>query len=157
MRKMKFTLSPFHVTVCILSLAGALPFALNIMINQEIVPASYLSILFSNKNTLTYGAIILSFLSGIQWGLVISSQLTSYKSLLISSNIVTLAAWASTLLPNLSTSLILLIMGFIYQLIIDIHLGNKAFFPSWYTRLRKAVTLIVIMLLLIQIYIQYIL
>lgn len=62
----------------------------------------------------TYGAIILSFISGVLWGRVIEQpEHNTGKTLLISSNIILLSAWCSLLMNTPELSVVLLLLGFI--------------------------------------------
>lgn len=63
---------------------------------------------------ITYGAIILSFLSGTLWGQFVHKESSPVsKYLLISSNVVAVAAWFSLLLDIQVLSIALLFLGFI--------------------------------------------
>jgi len=83
--------------------------------------ATYLSLTnstFFGKTGVTlfaiYGAIILSFISGIIWGRVIElSENSNGKILLISCNIILLAAWGSLLMNTPELSVVLLLLGFV--------------------------------------------
>ncbi len=108
---------------------------------------------------ITYGAIILSFLSGSLWGQFVhreSSPLSMY--LLISSNVVAVAAWFSLLLDIQVLSIALLFLGFIstfwgearFAFAKQTHAEN-----SPYLTMRFVLTLVVCVLHLLVFYPSY--
>lgn len=95
-----------------------------------------------------YGAVILSFLGGIHWGLAISVAGTadqkgvSYRRLTISV-VPSLVAWCALLLPTGAT-LPVLAAAFAVMLAVDWRLAEKAEAPSWYPKLRWPLTTAVV-------------
>ena len=82
---------------------------------------------------LAYGAVILSFLGGIRWGLAIAT--TDSADLfgpLFLSVLSALLGWIALLVPS-STGLVLLALGFAAILIADLWLSTA---PHWYRLLR---------------------
>ena len=87
-----------------------------------------------------YGAVILSFLGGIRWGLALTSakQIAAEKDLAISVA-PSVAAWAALLLPALP-GLVILLAGFIAQLYWDMRAHRKGLIPQWFKGLRVQLT-----------------
>ena len=87
-----------------------------------------------------YGAVILSFLGGVHWGLAIGDAGTAheesvtYRRLTISV-VPSLVAWCALLLPTGAT-LPVLAAAFAAMLAVDWRLAGKAEAPSWYPKLR---------------------
>ena len=98
-----------------------------------------------------YGAVILSFLGGIHWGLTISSSvsLTDGKAFfrrLCVSVLPSLLGWGALFLP-LSTGLFVLAAGFTLLLLYDLWASRAGQAPSWYPSLRLPLSLVVIVTL----------
>ncbi|WP_394181985.1 DUF3429 domain-containing protein [Marinomonas posidonica] len=106
---------------------------------------------------ITYGAIILSFLSGTLWGQFVhreSSPLSIY--LLISSNVVAVAAWFSLLLDIQVLSIALLFLGFISTFWGEARFARQNHSEnSPYLTMRFVLTLIVCVLHLLVFYPSY--
>ena len=96
-----------------------------------------------------YGAVILSFLGGIQWGLAIRNSDGNARTrqgltpILTVSIVPSLIGWAGLLVEEL-LGFGLLIIGFVLVLISDARAVNKGIAPRWYLRLRYPLTAIVI-------------
>jgi len=87
---------------------------------------------------LAYGAVILSFLGGIHWGLAIGGVAQTDNVLLrrITLSIVpSLVAWAALLTPFRS-GFAVLAAAFIAMLLVDIRASRKQEAPAWYPNLR---------------------
>ena len=113
-----------------LGFAGLIPFLLAAAIG--LLPAAPLHDL-SLQALLAYGAVILSFLGGIRWGLAIAT--TDSADLfgpLFLSVLSALLGWIALLVPS-STGLVLLALGFAAILIADLWLSTA---PYWYRSLR---------------------
>jgi len=97
----------------------------------------------------TYGAVILSFLGGIQWGLAIRNSDGNARSrsdlspMLALSVVPSLIGWVG-LLAEETVGFGLLIMGFALVLICDVFIVNRGMGPRWYLRLRYPLTGLVI-------------
>ncbi len=93
----------------------------------------------------TYGAVILSFLGGIQWGLAIRNSDGNARSrsdlspMLALSVVPSLIGWVG-LLAEETVGFGLLIMGFALVLICDVLIVNRGMGPRWYLRLRYPLT-----------------
>jgi len=89
----------------------------------------------------TYGAIILSFLGGVRWGLALREQPVPARDLFFSV-LPAIAAWFSLFLTA-PASVAILLLGFCAQGAWDslsMHAGKG---PQWYAQLRITLTLIV--------------
>lgn len=99
-----------------------------------------------------YGAVILSFIAGMQWG--ISIELERSLWVLIFSIACSLLAWASLLLPHITYTFICQLIGFFFLYLIDIKLIPEDAYPVQYLITRKRATLIFVLMLVLQLYIQ---
>ncbi len=126
-------------TAFILGLAGALPF---------VVLAALLWWQADGEHALAltaltgYGAIILSFLGGIHWGLALRNADADPRDFIISV-IPSLLAWVALLLPAIP-ALTILAACFLGQLALDWRLRLAA----WFLLLRGLLTTIVVLSLL---------
>ena len=91
-----------------------------------------------------YGAVIISFLCGIHWGIYLFFSSRCSRNLLISSNFIALVAWSLLIIPFHSLCFLIQVLCFIYLLIIDIKLRDAAVLPEWFYRLRRNATIIVV-------------
>ncbi len=101
---------------------------------------------------LVYGAVILSFLGGIRWGLAIApgrppegGRLWNALMLSISP---ALAAWLAMLTPPPWPPLVLA-AAFLLMLAVDRQAANKGDAPSWYARLRWPPTVAAVLSLMV--------
>jgi len=127
----------------LLVLTGALPFlsaTLSLIAGGPFHPTISIVIL------VTYAAVILSFLGGIQWGIAISVEATAPKSaqrLFILSVVTALLAWGVLWLNNpvqqIGASLVILLA--VWGL--DGLLRVQNLIPAWFFRLRSIATAIV--------------
>jgi len=95
-----------------------------------------------------YGAVILSFLGGIHWGLVISDDGPVLNDGAIFARrtisvIPSLVGWGALLLSRPSGQLILA-AAFFALLLFDLHAGRKTQTLTWYPKLRLPLTIVVI-------------
>ena len=99
---------------------------------------------------LGYGAVILSFLGGVHWGLAIGgtapAAAESLKTRLILSVIPSLVAWAALLMP--AGGLFVLAAAIALMLIVDLRATRAGHAPSWYPRLRIPLSVAVALSLL---------
>lgn len=96
---------------------------------------------------ITYGAVIVSFLSGIHWAVYLWHAEKLSRNLFITSNITALLAWLTLLLPAPFYSLGLLIWCFLYLLVLDWRIAAAGIYPTWFYALRRNATAIVVILL----------
>jgi len=122
-----------------IGLAGAMPFLTG---TQRLYAAHAL---------LAYGAVILSFLGGIHWGMAIRSQSTTHsgtlKARLILSVIPSLAGWAGLLVGG-TAGLFILALSIAAMLLVDIRASRLGDAPPWYPKLRIPLTCVVVATLL---------
>ena len=99
-----------------------------------------------------YAAVILSFVGAVYWGLALcnfNNRSKFEKQMWIMfgwSVIPALIAWIATQMV-LSAALLLLILGFVSAFIFDLWSENRKEIPFWYLRLRKILTLVVVITL----------
>ena len=128
-------------TITNLTLMGLLPFLISTFLS--IFNISFFSI---NINAsfifITYGSIILSFLAGTTWGVVLRSE-KPRPLLFITSNAVAILAWIAAMNAQY-TSLYILLVGFAIQLLVDRRLTLDHTHAKWYYNIRKNVTYVVI-------------
>jgi hypothetical protein len=99
----------------------------------------------------TYGAVILSFLGGIRWGLAINPSRADagglWRSLGLSVT-PSLIAWAALLLPR-QLGWLLLAVSFVAMLLVDVMASRAGQAPVWYPRLRWPLTCAAVAALLV--------
>ena len=128
---------------CWLGFAGLIPF----------FSAAFIGLVWSTplheislKALLAYGAVILSFLGGIRWGLAIATSKSSgLLGPLAMSVAPALVGWVALLVPS-SVGLVLLALGFAVMLMADFRLSTA---PYRYTTLRLPLSIGAIVCLLI--------
>ena len=123
-------------TAMLLGAAGVLPFVAGAL-TTWLVGDTRLGRWSLDAATL-YGAVILSFLGGIQWGLILRKP-DAKHSLLFLSVLPALLAWAALLLPQQLT-LATLILCFPACLLVDFRLS----IPAWFRSLRMGLTVVVV-------------
>ena len=87
---------------------------------------------------IAYGAIILSFLGGIHWGLAIGAFPQNHNTLwrrIVLSILPLLVAWAALLTPS-SIGFLVLSAAFVAMLLVDIRASRMHEAPAWYPKLR---------------------
>ncbi|MEM6381445.1 MAG: DUF3429 domain-containing protein [Pseudomonadota bacterium] len=143
---MKFDLASVPRAPLWLGLSGALPFAGGVMTYASggIGPVSAP---FALQSTLAYGAVILSFLAGIRWGLGLLLADAARRDARLSVSVVpSLLGWVALLLPAFP-GLVLLAMAFAAQGAWDAGDATRDGAPDWYPTLRILLTAIVCSLL----------
>jgi Protein of unknown function (DUF3429) len=130
----------------VLPIAGVVPFVGGAVLMLAGVPALFgLSV---ETMMLSYGLLIASFLAGVHWGQYLSGVRTRVN-LLISSNVVALAAWFGFLLLPKRLFCLLLCVLFILFNSIDGHLLESAALSPRYKQVRAFVTISVCVSMLI--------
>ncbi len=133
----------FNEMYRLLAWLGALPFigcALLNLLSVESVgllsdwPASAAS----------YGLAIVSFMAGVHWGQYLERHADCPINLLITSNVVTVAAWLAYLFAPVRICLLVLAGGFLALLLIDYLLLRHRLISGAYFDLRRNVTLVVV-------------
>ncbi|MCH1782488.1 DUF3429 domain-containing protein [Psychrobacter glaciei] len=133
-----------------LTFAGTIPFiacAFLLMIDVVTVP-----ILGSVANILSaYGLVIASFMAGAHWGnhLDLADDNKWAVRLPLYSNVIALGLWLGFLSLSASSFIWLLVIGFISLLVIDYSLHRAQIISHTYFQVRKYVTTIVVISLVI--------
>lgn len=127
-----------------LAALGAIPFIAAVLAHFAGV-AEY----HTTSLSLTYGAVIISFLSGIHWGVYLTHSQETRINLLISSNLLAILAWLSLLFLVPVTQYLIQITCFIILVLIDRRLTIDGVIERWFYQLRKHITLLVVACLLI--------
>jgi hypothetical protein len=133
-----------------LTYLGFLPFllALLIAVYGQLGLSEYLSyeLRFARFKSYTvahtYGAVIVAFLGGIQWGISLGQPVN--QQYFISSNVLALMAWLSLFMFASLTGVALITVAFIMALWVDRHAFNTGLLPDWFWTLRKRISLLVI-------------
>lgn len=134
-----------------LTFAGAIPFivcAVFITIGIDAV-----RVLGETEEILAvYGLVIASFMAGAHWGnhLSLADDDPWAVKLPIYSNIIAIVLWLGFLSLSVAGFLWLLVIGFIGLLIIDYNLNIAGIISSKYLAVRKYVTLIVVLSLVVS-------
>jgi len=91
---------------------------------------------------IAYGAVILSFLGGITWGLAVTRN-KHHDPLFLASMAPFFAAWLALLMPRLP-GLLLLMVAFIGALANDWLARRDGLAPDWFFTLRLVLTAVVV-------------
>jgi hypothetical protein len=94
-----------------------------------------------------YAAVIASFLAGIHWAAYLFDAQRCKHNLLIASNAIALAAWASVLIGGL-WGCALQVLCFALLFALDAGLHARGVLPTWFFRLRRDASIVVIAMLL---------
>lgn len=88
-----------------------------------------------------YGAVILSFLGGIRWGIAMqhTSMIQSFQ-VVGGAMVPSLIAWAALLVPA-KTALAMLVIGLAIQFTVDYRSSRSGLTPDWFLSLRLILTL----------------
>ncbi|MCK7613788.1 DUF3429 domain-containing protein [Roseibium sediminicola] len=93
-----------------------------------------------------YGAVILSFLGGIQWGMAIAARSPAPDSALprrlVTSVVPSLIGWAALLMP-FKIGLFMMVAAFALVLFADVRASMKGEAPDWYPKLRIPLSAVV--------------
>jgi hypothetical protein len=96
---------------------------------------------------LSYGALILAFLGGVQWGLVMcATGVVPHWHHYPASTLPALVAFPAAFLP-VAAALGLLAAGFLGLLVYDLRRVRAGWAPGWYARLRLQLSAAVLLLL----------
>ncbi len=106
-----------------------------------LAPSSYQSAV--SEALLAYGAVILSFMGAIHWGLAIRLETQQEKKILGYSVVPALMAWLALLIPELYAYSLLLV-AFVVLCIVDSWLTTNYITPTWYPTLRIPLTAVVV-------------
>ncbi|MEP1206510.1 MAG: DUF3429 domain-containing protein [Rhizobiaceae bacterium] len=125
-----------------LSLAGYVPFAVLTIGLWLLLPESQNYVLTGTALT-TYGAVILSFLGGVRWGLALrSANEAASRYILIVSVMPSLAGWFSL---YLDAPFVYAVQALVFAAVgaWDALSGEKGAFGLWFVKLRTTLTFLV--------------
>ena len=127
-----------------LSLAGAVPF---LVATAALYASDSSSVRVPAITALvTYSAVILSFLGGIEWGLAIRDESGNEATRVIAlglSTVSSLAAWAVLWLPSPTWQVGAALGLFVAVWGADEWMAGRGLLPTWFVDLRTAVSAIV--------------
>lgn len=90
----------------------------------------------------TYGAVIVGFLAGIQWG--VSIHQPTDQQYFIASNVLALLAWFSLFAFASLLGLSIITAAFLLALWVDRHAHHQGMIPTWFWHLRLRITTLVV-------------
>lgn len=95
-----------------------------------------------------YGAVILSFLGGVFWGVAVFGKVEAEDRdhLLVVGVLPSLVAWFATFLPNPVAS-VSLSVAFLAVLVADRWAAQRRWVPGWWMRLRMRLSVVVFLCL----------
>lgn len=102
-----------------------------------------------------YAGVIIAFVCGIHWTVYLFIAEKCPINLLISSNVIALAAWLSLLIRSAHTTYIMQLSCFGVLLLLEYKLVKIAILPEWFWQLRRNATLIVCLSLIILLSMSY--
>jgi len=148
-------LQPIPVSALILGLAGLFPFVWGAA--TALSPAlaawggQWLGPLFVGTYlSLTYGTVILSFMSGVLWGFATKASGTD-ASIGYGLSVIP-ALWAFVMVNgNAADAAINLFAGFVGLLLLDWHFWKMGTAPDWWLRFRIGLSVVVLACLLVPI------
>lgn len=126
-----------------LGLAGLVPF-LALAGSAWLAPVAWQVIAI--PAFLTYSAVILSFLGGVQWGVAMSLEpddSDGFRTRLALSMAPSLIAWPALLLHP-ATGAWVLIAGFLVVRLHECGRASRELLPTWYQSLRTLLTVVVV-------------
>ncbi len=131
----------------VLAILGVVPFLIGGVgvLSGHRVPVVDLDLL---AMTLSYGAVIAAFMSGVQWGAVVYRSVRPGVVIVVLSNVLTLLAWGAVLVLPVVYGLWLQAAVFLAILSIDGWLYQQGVITAGYWRLRLCVTSVVVLCLL---------
>ena len=100
-----------------------------------------------------YAVVIVSFISGIHWGIGIKDNQHSTAWLLATSNIISLLAWGSLFIHHVISALSLLTLLLVLLLVIDHKLYGMRQIKFWFIKLRRQATFFVVLCLVSSIFV----
>ncbi len=121
-------------------------FDLNALFDTELRFSRFKSYMVAH----TYGAVIVGFLGGIQWG--ISLNQATEKQYFIISNVLALLAWFSLFAFASFIGISTILLAFILALLIDRYAHQAGLIPSWFWQLRIRISGLVITTLMLLLF-----
>ena len=95
---------------------------------------------------ITYGAVILSFMGAVHWGVAMANKDQQQGKFFISSVLPALIAWPALLLAQ-PLALVILLAGFIGLYTYDRSVEKAQALPGWYIPMRTRLTAVVVLCL----------
>ncbi|MDZ7787237.1 MAG: DUF3429 domain-containing protein [Halofilum sp. (in: g-proteobacteria)] len=126
-------------TAGLLGYAGLIPFVLAAVAIHGPWPGAALSA----RVFISYGAVILAFLGGIQWGLALSPGIERATERVVVGVLPSLLAWSALFLLPTTPATVALATGFVALLLWERRRCPVAT-PAWYAGLRTRLTLVVL-------------
>ena len=137
----------------ILGLAGLIPFlwgALNVLYAPSLAwGGAWIPPMFKGTYvSLTYGTVILSFMSGVLWGFATKAE--GREAAVGYALSVIPALWAFFMVTDTTAeSVIWLAAGFVALLALDLSFARQGLAPVWWMKLRVLLTTVVVACLLV--------
>lgn len=125
----------------LLGYLGLLPF----VIPTVFLLVDHHHILLLNNIQISYGAVILSFLGALHWGvaMAISNLSVTKRNFMLGWSVTpALVAWIAVLMPQ-TYGLVILSVFFVLAFLIDNTLSQTIAFPAWFIPLRFRLTVVV--------------
>ena len=137
-----------------LGVSGLLPFVVVACLSFFGAPVSSATAVYA---LIAYGAVILSFLGGVHWGVALTRGQTngpaSQAVWYLISVAPSLVAWLALLLAPVP-GLLILAVSFLVMIMVDVHAARVEQVPIWYPRLRVRLSAVVILSLLVTAWVQ---
>jgi hypothetical protein len=134
---------PLPTGLAALGYAGLIPFVASVL---AIVTLDGEARQFAVRALVAYGAVILSFLGAVHWGLLLRQADAAGPARLLIGVLPSLAGWAALLLPD-RHALALLVVAFGAFWLYEHRVVGPAFLPPGYLDLRRQLSLAVCALL----------
>jgi len=134
---------PIAPAVAVLGYAGLLPFIACVL---GIAALDGAPRQFAVRALVAYGAVILSFLGAVHWGLLLRAAQAPVQRQLVIGVLPSLAAWAALLLQD-RQALAVLVVAFGVFWLYEHRVAGLALLPADYLRLRRSLSLAVCSLL----------
>ena len=137
-------------SACWLGLSGAIPFVVLASLGAVEWHVGISDVTFALRG---YGAVILSFLGGVHWGVVIHNEpreVMNDKKDAIDLGLAvvpSLIGWMGLLVDQM-WGICILILGFVMVLFMDLRIVRRGLIPVWYPYLRILLTAIVVLSLI---------
>jgi hypothetical protein len=123
----------------VLGFSGLIPFV-TLACALWFVP--YQAQVYVSEALMAYGAVILSFMGAVHWGVAIDLLSKRERLQLAFSVVPALLAWSALLLPAMYGYAVLLI-SFVFLCVLDSRASRLGMAPIWYSKLRVPLTVVV--------------
>lgn len=145
----RFAAQPGPVVAVRLGYAGLLPFVFTaVYLCFAAMPGTDLPFVETLAHaTAVYGAVILSFLGGVRWGIAMAGRQRGMREFVLSV-LPSLLGWGAALLPPVA-AMAVLAGGFLMQAGWDQRAAIKGSLPLWYATLRRRLSMVVTVALLV--------